>query len=120
MKAILTATWAALLFVTSLPASAARLELGTQSIQVDYSDLDLTRANGVSTLEHRVNAAVHQVCGPPAFELREKTRQQRSAGTAAFADIKNAITTARELPSTKSVGTATTGAADKTIPGPSQ
>ena len=118
MKAILTAAWAAVVFVTSLPASAAQPELTTRSASVDYSDLDLTRTSGVSTLEHRVNGAIRQVCDGPAFGLSEKLQQhacERSARTTASRSVQNAITTARELSSAKSFGTVTPGAVDKTI-----
>ena len=118
MKAILTAAWAAIVFITSLPASAAQPESTARSVSVDYSDLDLTRAQGVSTLEHRVNGAIRQVCDGPAFGLNEKLQQhacERSAQTTASSSVQNAITTARQLPSAKSMGTATPGVPDKTI-----
>jgi UrcA family protein len=122
MKAILTATWAAVLFITSIPASAAQSAWDTRSVRVDYSDLDLTRAPGASTLEHRVTGAIHQVCDWPAFELREKIRQracERGVGTAASKDIQNAIATARQRPSTRA-GAALAGTADRTISGSRQ
>src|SRR4051812_44646019 len=118
MKAFLTAAWAAVLFVTSLPASAAQPQLDTQSVKVDYSDLDLTGARGASTLEHRVAGAIRQVCDGPAFGLSEQMQKhacERRAGTAASADIKKAITTARQLRSTNSTGTVAAAAVDKTI-----
>ena len=116
MKAILTATWAAVIFITSIPVSAAQPEWDTRSVRVDYSDLDLTRAPGVSTLKHRVTGAIHQVCDGPAFELREKMQQracERGAGTGASSQVKNAITSAKQLPSPKSELTASVGAGDK-------
>ena len=122
MKAILTATWAAVLFITSLPASAAQPDWNTRSVRVDYSDLDLTGESGVSTLEHRVAGAIHQVCDGPAFELREKMQQracERGAGTAASKDIGNAFATAKQL-STRAGGTAAAGTTGGTISGSSQ
>lgn len=118
MKAILTAAWAAIVFITSLPASAAQPESTARSVSVDYSDLDLTRAQGVSTLEHRVNGAIRQVCDGPAFGLNDKLQQHacaRSAQTAASRSVQTAITTARQLPSAKSIGTITPTVPDKTI-----
>jgi UrcA family protein len=123
MKAILAATWAAVLFVASIPASAAQLESNTRSASVGYSDLNLTAADGVSTLKQRVSGAIHQVCDGPAFELRDKLDQracQRAAGTVASKDVENAIATAKQQSSTKSKGTASIGAVDKTISGSSR
>lgn len=124
MKTILTATWAAVLFISSLPASAAQPEWNTRSVQVEYSDLDLTRPAGVSTLEHRVSGAVHQVCDGPAFGLQERMQQRACEGaaqSAASRDIEKAVTTAKQLQSTKSAGTAaTTSAVDKAISGSKQ
>ena len=118
MKAILTAAWAAVLFVASLPASAAQPDWNTRSVRVDYSDLDLTGKAGVSTLEHRVSGAIHQVCGGSAFGLSEKMLQrdcERSTGSAGSRSIENSVTAARQLPRTEPSGTAATGAVDKTI-----
>jgi UrcA family protein len=123
MKAFLTAAWAAVLFVTSLPASAAQPEWDARSVKVDYSDLDLTGAHGASTLERRVASAVRQVCGGPTFELSEKMQQhacERAARTAASRDVENAITTAKQLPRTNSTETAAAGVVGKTISSSSQ
>ena len=122
MKAILTATWAAVMFITSIPASAAQPEWDTRSVRVDYSDLDLTGASGISTLEHRVTGAIRQVCDGPAFGLREKMQQracERSAGTTASKDVQNAISTAKQQSSTNAGGTAV-GTIDRTNSGSSQ
>jgi UrcA family protein len=121
MKAILTATWAAVMFITSIPVSAAQPEWDTRSVRVDYSDLDLTGVSGVSTLDHRVTGAIRQVCDGPAFELREKMQQracERGAGTTASKDVQSAISTAKQQSSTKA-GTAV-GTIDRTISGSSQ
>lgn len=123
MKAILTAAWAAVLFLTSLPASANQPEWDTRRVQVNYSDLDLTGARGVSTLQHRVTGAIHQVCGGPAFESHDEMQQracERAAGTAASRDVEDAIAASRQLASPRSVGTAAAGALKKTISSSSQ
>jgi len=94
MKAILSALFATVAFIASIPASAAEPQLETRSIKVNYSDLDLTKAQGVSTLQHRVSGAVRQVCDDPAFDLNEKIQQHactRAAGRAARSDISKAI-----------------------------
>jgi UrcA family protein len=117
MKAILTATWAALMFITAIPASAAQPEWDTRSVRVDYSDLDLARESGASTLEHRVTGAIRQVCDGPALELNDKMQQracQRSAGTAASKDIQKAIATSKQQSSTAA------GTADRIISSSSQ
>lgn len=98
MKAILTAAWAALVFITSLPAAAAQPDSTTQRVSVGYSDLDLTRAPGVSTLEHRVNGAIRQVCDGPTFGLNETMQQrscERAARMEASRDLQNMITAAK-------------------------
>ena len=121
MKALVTAAWAAVLFITSIPAPAAQPEWDTRSVRVDYSDLDLAGQSGVSTLEHRVTGAMRQVCDGPAFELSEKMQQracERRAGTAASKEFQNAVAAPKQS-STKTEGTAA-GTVDRTISGSSQ
>jgi UrcA family protein len=67
MKAILTAAWAGVLFVTSLPAAAAQPPASksfadVRHVKVDYSDLDLTKSRGLTTLQHRVSGAIARAC----------------------------------------------------------
>lgn len=55
---ITTALTALSLAVISTPASAE-----TQSVSVQYADLDLTSPAGVATLEGRIEAAAKRICG---------------------------------------------------------
>lgn len=115
MKAILTAAWAAVLFVSSLPASAALPQYDTRSVKVDYSNLDLTKAQGVSTFQHRISGAVREVCGGPAFGFQEQMQQRAcasSANGAARNDADKAIANARQQPWT---GTAEGNAGTRTF-----
>lgn len=101
MKAILSAAWAAVLFISALPASASIPDYDTRSVTVDYSDLDLSHAHGVSTLQHRVSGAVREVCGGPSFGLFEQSDQHRCikiAASAAAGDVGKAIAAARQQP----------------------
>jgi UrcA family protein len=123
MKAILTALWATVVFINSIPASAAEPQWETRSAKVDYSDLDLTGPRGISTLEHRVSGVVHQVCGEPAFDLGEKLQQracERRAQTDASSDISHVATTARQSQSTSSVAASAAAINGKTLPGSAQ
>ena len=123
MKAILAALFATVAFVSSIPASAAQPELETRSIAIGYSDLNLAGSHGVSTLEQRVNGAIRQVCDGPAFELRDKIQQracERSAGTAAIKSIQNAVSSARQFPTTSPAGTSASSVVDRPVAGSSQ
>jgi UrcA family protein len=120
MKVILTAAWAAVLFITSLPASAGQPEWGIRSVRVDYSDLDLTKAAGVSAFERRTAGAIREVCDEPIFGLREKLWQrdcELTAGSAATTDIEDAVAAAKKLPRTKpSVPPAASADGNKILP----
>jgi UrcA family protein len=123
MKAILPALCATVPFVSSIPASAAQPDLETRSVTVGYSDLNLAGSLGVSTLEQRVKGAIHQLCDGPAFELRDRVQQracERSAGTTAAKSIQNAISSARQLPSTSSVVGSAISTVERSVAGPSQ
>jgi UrcA family protein len=123
MKAFLAAFCATVAFVSSIPASAAQPDLETRSATVGYSDLNLAGSHGVSTLEQRVNGAIHQVCVGPAFELSDKIQQracERSARTTAAKSIQNAISSARQVPSTSSVEGLATSHVDRSFVGSSQ
>jgi UrcA family protein len=99
VKAILTAAWAAVLFVTSLPAAATQPDWDQRSVKVDYSDLDLTKAHGVSALQHRVTGAIRQVCDNGDFSLQEKMQQRacaKQAGSKAAIGVDQAIAAARQ------------------------
>src|SRR6185369_16232217 len=74
MKAILCAAWAAVLFISSLPAAAEPREV--RHVSVDYSDLDLTKPNGAKVLQRRVHGAIRQACYGPDFTLRDKADQR--------------------------------------------
>lgn len=50
--------------VSAAPALAEPVSR-TTSIAVSYADLDLSRAEGVQTLSHRLKSAIDQVCGKP-------------------------------------------------------
>jgi UrcA family protein len=118
MKAILTAAWAAVLFVTSLPAAATQPDWDQRSVKVDYSDLDLTKAHGVSALQHRVTGAIRQVCdNGGGFSLQEKMQQRacaKQAGSKAAIGVDQAIAAARQkMDWAKSSGTTAVSRADK-------
>jgi UrcA family protein len=101
MKAILSAAWAAVLFISALPAAASIPDYDTRSVTVDYSDLDLSHARGVSTLQDRVSGAVRTVCGGPASGLFEQSDQHRCikiAASTAAGDVGKAIAAARQQP----------------------
>jgi UrcA family protein len=118
MKAILTAAWAAVLFISAMPAAAAAPGYEARSVKVDYSDLDLTRAQGVSTLQHRVSGAIHRVCDDADFTLRAKMQQHACAAMArntANNDVEQAIASARKQRWAGSIGTAPAGKTGKSI-----
>ncbi len=48
---------------TGFSASASAQGRITKSVEVSYADLDLTSAEGQSTLDGRIKGAVRQVCG---------------------------------------------------------
>lgn len=118
MKAILTASWAVVLFITSLPAAAAQPNFNSPTIKVDYSDLNLAGPRGVSTLEHRVTRAIGNVCGGPSFNVQE-TMQRRAcenaAQTAASRDIQNAVTIARRPANSSLAVTPSSNIVDKAV-----
>jgi len=118
MKAIMSAFWATALFVMSIPAAGATPQLETRSATVNYSDLDLTRAQGVSTLQQRVSGAAHQVCGRLAVELHEPMQRQACEAAAqknANKAIESAVAGAKPLPSISPESTAKVAAA-KSLP----
>ena len=80
-------------FFLASPAMAFPQE-ETRRIKVDYSDLDLTKQQGVIKLERRVKGAVRQVCGDSGISLHEKALQRecaRKAGTQAADDVAKAV-----------------------------
>jgi UrcA family protein len=52
----------------------AQVDVTTQTAAVPYGDLDLRRADGQFTLEHRIATAVDRICGdrPLAVEVRQQ------------------------------------------------
>jgi UrcA family protein len=61
------------LVAVSTPASAE-----TQSISVQYADLDLSNQAGTTALEGRIEAAVKRICGRPQVRsVRDGADQQR-------------------------------------------
>lgn len=48
---------------TGFSASASAQNRITKSVEVTYSDLDLTSADGQATLDGRIKGAVRKVCG---------------------------------------------------------
>lgn len=106
MKAILTAAWAAVLFVTSLPAAAAQPPADVRHVKVDYSDLDLTKSRGQTTLQHRVNGAISQACAGSSFTLRDKMDRSgciSAARTGASRDVADAIAKAKQSSSQSTI-----------------
>lgn len=49
--------------VTGFSASASAQSRTTKSVEISYSDLDLTSADGQQTLDGRIKGAVRKVCG---------------------------------------------------------
>jgi len=102
MKSILAALWGAVLFINSIPSSAMPIlaDEDTQSVKVDYSDLDLQHERGVKTLEGRVKRAVRSVCdvgGDRSFHEKALARDCASrARTQADADVSNVVNDARQ------------------------
>jgi UrcA family protein len=72
---------------------------------VSYSDLDLTHAEGVAALAHRINGAVMTVCGDfdsrdlDAMRVVQQCRTNAKAGAAP--QIAQAIEHARQLASAR-------------------
>jgi len=78
MKTIIAFTSAALLTLAAGHA-AAQTQMDTPKAAVSYADLDLSRANGRTVLQHRIKSAVEQVCPgrPGPGELRNLQIGQR-------------------------------------------
>jgi len=102
MKSLFAALWGAVLFINSIPAAAAMPHWDSDMRQttIGYSDLDLTRAKGVKTLESRVRRAARQVCSEGGtVSLQEKASQrscEREARDKASGDVASAISDARQ------------------------
>ena len=69
------------------PADAA------PSVRVPYGDLNLTSAEGVSTLNARVSAAARQVCSADAVDIRDLQAYaaERSCETQAIANAEHSV-----------------------------
>ncbi len=63
MKPLHAAFAAAVITMSAAAAPAKAADRETQSIKVDYSDLDLSSRAGVNALRHRLVAASRDVCG---------------------------------------------------------
>lgn len=60
---------AVLVTTVAFSASASAQDSLTRSTAVRISDLDLTKVEGVATLDARIKAAVNRVCHPDDFTL---------------------------------------------------
>ena len=81
---------AALSLIVAIPAQAEEA-----SIEVQYSDLDLTTPQGIERLNGRIEAALDKVCGKPAVRdlkvaASQKKCREQSAPTA-FAEVARVI-----------------------------
>lgn len=81
------------LFVSCLSLAAttqARAEVHDGPVSVSYADLDLSRAEGRATLEHRVGLAVRKVCptpaGPQPLVVAERLRDCQAQARSSAAD----------------------------------
>ncbi|MGN6690083.1 MAG: UrcA family protein [Sphingopyxis sp.] len=73
------------LVIAAVPAVAEPVSgLEPTRVNVDYSDLDLSRAAGVATLAVRVRSAIKRACPEMTNELRQQVaaRKCRAAATA--------------------------------------
>jgi UrcA family protein len=68
-------------------AIAGQADDSTPTVHVRYADLDLSRAEGMKALQHRLSAAIETVCGSPdshdlaAVEAVSKCRRVATANT---------------------------------------
>ena len=78
----------ALIATTMLSAAPASADDAPVSKAVSYGDLNLASSAGLKSLQFRVNAAIHSVCGDPdqrdltAMALSERCRVQARASSA--------------------------------------
>jgi UrcA family protein len=81
---------AALSLTVAVPAQAEEA-----TIEVQYSDFDLTTPHGIERLNGRIEAALDKVCGKPTVRdvkvaaSQQKCRQQTAQ--AAFADVARVV-----------------------------
>ena len=76
MNGLTCAAAAAVLLASATPALA---QDGPRQMSVSYSDLDLTRTEGVDRLKQRVRAAVQAVCRADDQTLKQQLRQKSCA-----------------------------------------
>lgn len=90
MRKIIVPALAAVSLTVAIPAQAE-----DASVEVQYSDLDLTTAPGIERLNGRIKAAIDRVCGKPALRdvkvaaSQQKCREQTAQ--VAFAEVARAI-----------------------------
>ncbi len=93
-NSILAAMSAMSIAALAAPASAAP---AGQAIRVEYSDLNLTTAEGQATLDRRLDDAARQVCGIGAMqtgtrmESRDARRCYREAKTSLAQQFANLV-----------------------------
>jgi UrcA family protein len=95
---------AAISLTVAVPAQADEA-----SIEVQFSDLDLTTPEGIERLNGRVEAALDRICGKPAVrevkvaasqqKCRKETAQRAFAEVARVVEQKNGIALASMLQS---------------------
>lgn len=81
---------AALSLTLAIPAHAEEA-----SIEVQYSDLDLTTSQGIERLNGRIEAALDKVCGKPAVRDLKVTASQKKcreqAAQTAFLEVARVV-----------------------------
>ncbi len=103
LVAALAGTAAALLATTALaapaPAHAGTAALVTQTVKIDYSDLDLESPKAVDRLYARLRSAAKRVCGESDVRHLQGNRLQRDcmrqAMDRAVAQVGHAALTAK-------------------------
>jgi len=87
MKTVLLGIGAAVaLACTPVVAGAAGQSRVERSVEINYSDLDLTRVEGARTLHARISAAANRVCGDRDVRDPRSMRAWRECRAKAFDD----------------------------------
>lgn len=80
-----------LTLAAALSTPAIAQHTSTQSVQVNYRDLDLASAHGVAVLDRRIDQAIWQLCGDFSLAQGQAARNCRAAARGVAATQRSVV-----------------------------